>query len=100
MWPQARPGYVEIAAFSVGSNVIEPTIASTQLNLENLVRTAILSVGQASKREHDGECCDDGGLAYHKMSPVRGSLSWTISVETFFLFLPRPENTRTNLKAG
>jgi hypothetical protein len=55
----ARPSDVKAAAVGVSINVIESAIASDQLNLEDLVWTTVLSVGETYKGEHDGEGCND-----------------------------------------
>jgi hypothetical protein len=60
---RTRPGDIKVTAVRVDSNVIESAIATDQLNLEDLIRTAVLSLGEAHKAEHHGECCNDRRLA-------------------------------------
>lgn len=60
---RARASDIKIAAVRVGSDVIESAIASDELNFEDLVRAAVLCVGEACKWKHKGECCNDERLA-------------------------------------
>jgi hypothetical protein len=60
---RARSSNIKVSAIRVGSNVIESAIASDQLNLEDLVRAAVLSVDEVRKRKYNGERCYDEQLA-------------------------------------
>jgi hypothetical protein len=60
---RSRPGDIKVPAVRVGGDVIESAIATDQLNLEDLVRTTVLSVGEARKGEHHGEYGNDRRLA-------------------------------------
>jgi hypothetical protein len=90
---RARPRDIEVAAVSISSHIIESAIASNQLNFDDLVRAAVLRVGQVRKRNHNREHYNNEQLMGHgdtsKMSSQTIRRSQKSSFGTEFKFFSK-----------